>query len=86
MTLRIENIGDYLLRDSSTQTVNLTKVLEAFGAQGSDIKEVTLTGNMDIQEMWDRKIQWKTMDDDKPGFKDVKMDKSQDWSAIKLER
>jgi len=61
-------------------------VLQAFNARGSDITEVTLTGNMPIKEMWDRKIQWKTMDDNMPGFKDNKTDKSQDWTAVKLEK
>ena len=65
--------------------MSLIKILKAFHASGSDITEVTLTGNMPINEMWDRKIQWKTMDDNKPGFKKVKTDKSQDWNAIKLE-
>ena len=85
MILRLENIGDSLLKGAKTQTVSLTKVLEAFNAADSDITEVTLTGNMPINEMWDRKIQWKTVDDNKPGFKDVKMDRSQDFNAIKLE-
>ena len=35
--------------------------------------------------MRSRKIQWKTLDDKKPGFGDVKIDKSQDFDAIKLE-
>ena len=85
MILRLENIGDALQKGADTQTVNLNKVLDAFHASGSEITEVTLTGNMPINEMWDRKIQWKTMDDNKPGFKDVKTDKSQDWNAVKLE-
>lgn len=76
MILRLENIGDSLLKGAETQTVNLNKILEAFHACGSDITEVTLTGNMPITEMWERKIQWRTMDDNKPGFKDVKMDKT----------
>ena len=29
-----------------------------------DIKEKSLTGNMDLKEMLDRKIKWKTVDDD----------------------
>ena len=85
MILRLENIGDNFLKGAETQTVSLIKILKAFHASGSDITEVTLTGNMPINEMWDRKIQWKTMDDNKPGFKKVKTDKSQDWNAIKLE-
>jgi hypothetical protein len=85
MILRLENVADFLLMGAETQTVNLNKILEAFGAQGSKIKEVTLTGNMEIEEMRQRKIQWKTMDDNKPNFGEVKIDKSQDFGAIKLE-
>jgi hypothetical protein len=85
MILRLENIADFLLEGAETQTVNLNKILEAFGAQGSQIKEVTLTGNMEIEEMRQRKIQWKTMDDNKTGFAEVKINKSQDFAAIKLE-
>ena len=85
MILRLENVADFLLKGAKTQTVNLNKILEAFGAQGSQIKEVTLTGNMEIEEMRQRKIQWKTMDDKLPGFGEVKIDKSQDFAAIKLE-
>ena len=45
-----------MIEGASSQVVNLNKILEAFGAQGSDIKEVTLTGNMGIKEMKDRKV------------------------------
>ena len=86
MILRLENIGDDLLKGAEAQSVSLTKILEAFLADGSEITEVTLTGNMPINEMWDRKILWRTKDDDKPGFKRVKIDKSQDWNSIKLEK
>ena len=85
MLVRLENIGDWFLKGAETQTVSLSKVLQAFHASGSDITEVTLTGNMPITEMWNRKIQWKTKDDNKPGFKKVMTDKGQDWNAIKLE-
>lgn len=85
MILRLENIGDFYMTESKTQSVNLFNILEAFNAKGADITEVTLTGNMPIDEMWDRKIQWKTMDDNKPGFKDIKTDKSHDFGDVKLE-
>jgi hypothetical protein len=86
MILRLENIGDNLLKGAETQTVSLNKILEGFLASGSQITEVTLTGNMPIDEMWDRKIQWRTKDDQRPGFKKVMTDKSQDWDNIKLEK
>ena len=56
MILRLENIGDNLLKGAEMQSVSLTKILEGFLADESEITEVTLTGNMPIDEMWDRKI------------------------------
>jgi hypothetical protein len=40
----------------------LVALVGAFGAETPLIKELSLSGNMDIQEMDARKIQWKTVD------------------------
>ena len=48
-----------------------------------EIIEKSMTGNMAIEEMWDRKIQWQTMDDDiKRG---PKINKEKDFKNVKLE-
>ena len=59
--------------------VDLYKVVNALSpfAQTFEIKEKSLTGNMDIQEMLDRKINWL------PG--QLKLDRGTDFSKVKLE-
>ena len=70
-----------MIAEDTTQTVNLLKVLEWFSAEGSDIQELSLSGNMDIAEMRARKVQWKTAD--KPDKKLISYD--QDYEKILLE-
>ena len=70
-----------MIAEDTTQTVNLLKVLEWFSAEGSDIQELSLSGNMDIAEMRARKVQWKTAD--KPDKKLISYD--QDYEKIQLE-
>lgn len=38
------------------------------------VKELSLSGNMEAQEMLNRKIKWKTVDDDKTEYQSKKMD------------
>jgi hypothetical protein len=65
--IRLENLHDYTSQDQSeSNTVNVQKIADAFWksaniASGnpqasSTITEKSLTGNMDIQEMLDRKV------------------------------
>lgn len=48
-----------------------------------DIKEKSMSGNMDIEEMLARKIQWKTMDDELNHG--PKLNRDQDFQKIQLE-
>lgn len=76
-----------------TSTVNMTQVAEAYYAIGNptivpysyEIKEKSLSGNMDIQEMLDRKLVWKTEDDHLLKASATKMDRGEDFGAVKLE-
>ena len=64
--LRLENLDDLYdnLEYPQPALVNLGKLIEAFSPSKSyDFKEMSLTGNMELQEMLDRKIKWKTVDD-----------------------
>lgn len=81
MLIRLENIADFMIANSGTQSVNLVKVLAAFGASGSTITELSLSGNMSLEEMRARKVQWKTAD--KPSGE---MSYAQDFEDIQLER
>jgi hypothetical protein len=77
ITYRLENLADVhdLGENAKTQRVAFKWLLEKMwdSANGVSpnslkdivIKEKSLTGNMDIDEMLKRKIQWKTKDDDK---------------------
>lgn len=89
--VRLENLGDFLVKGAQPQTVDLEAVITALVKDSNaekidlemEIKEKSMTGNMDIEEMWDRKIQWQTMDD---GFKNAtKLNKDQDFSKVQLE-
>ena len=77
ITFRLENLADVhdLGESAKTQRIAFKWLLEKMwdSANGVSpnslkdivIKEKSLTGNMDIDEMLKRKIQWKTKDDDK---------------------
>lgn len=78
--LRITNMADLFDsddRDATTQTVDLKDIARALWLEANfpvdeselndvecDITEMTLTGTMPISEAQDRRIQWKTVDDD----------------------
>ena len=49
-----------------------------------DIKEMSITANMELKDMLARKIQWKTVDDNKEGLTKSKIDYDSDFSAVKL--
>ena len=71
--IRFENIADFTNSTNSSKTVDLSQIaISLFNSANKDqifedvtpkIQEMTLTGNMLIQDMWDKKIQWKTKDD-----------------------
>lgn len=53
-----------------------------------EIKEMSLTGNMELFEMLSRKIEWKTIDDQEHKFKKSKVDlgvSGETRTMIKLE-
>jgi len=83
MIVRLENIADLMLPGATTQTVNLNKILAAFGADGAHITEVTWTGNMEMSEMKARKVQWKTRDDDH--LNKIELSYGDDYDAVQLE-
>jgi hypothetical protein len=62
--IRLENTDDYLSNYNTTRIVNLNQIADAFWMVANDqstsykveITEKSLTGNMDLSEMLDRKI------------------------------
>jgi DNA transposition AAA+ family ATPase len=92
--LRLENIADLFDKDAASQTVDLQGLLDAMWKNANikapvdytkmDIKEMSLTANMELKDMLARKIQWKTVDDDKEGLNKSKIDYDSDFSAVKL--
>jgi hypothetical protein len=76
LIVRLENLADNhdLGETASTHRVAFKWLLEKMWDSANDanpvkvhqidIKEKSLTGNMDLKEMLDRKIKWKTVDDD----------------------
>lgn len=85
---------DFTSQDKpESNTVNVEQIATAFWNDANiansaapeatfTIKEKSLTGNMDIQEMLDRKIQWKTVDDH---MLQSRISRDTDFSAITLE-
>ena len=71
MALRLENIADVYDKGASTQKVEIEDLLFALyeSANGGVkpasvfIYEMSLTGNMKLTEMQERKIKWNTVDD-----------------------
>jgi hypothetical protein len=71
--IRLENIADLFDSESTPAKVNLDFVKALYKEANSkalddssmkvQIKEMSLTSNMEIEEMLSRKIQWKTRDD-----------------------
>jgi hypothetical protein len=93
LMMRVENIGD-VYDKATAQTVNLKELLismwenanaKTFDASAFtfDLTEMSLTGNMPLAELQERKIKWKTADDklDQQPF----LDYSTNTSAITLE-
>jgi hypothetical protein len=74
MLVRLENLSE------EAQQVDLVSVAGAFGAETPYIKELSLSGNMDIQEMDARKIQWKTVD----GHQSNKTKRGDDFNNVDL--
>ena len=78
ITVRLENLADVYDEKATTQRVALKWLLGKMWESANlanpvmlhklDIKEKSLTGNMDLKEMLDRKIKWKTVDDSKSTF------------------
>jgi hypothetical protein len=92
--IRLTNLHDST-SDSKTSTVNLDKIVAAFWNDANIansaqvdytyvITEKTLTGNMDIQDMLNRKVQWVTEEDDILA-NSYKMDRDTDFSQVTLE-
>jgi len=73
--IRLENLEDLYDLNAKTYTVDMKDLLHSMWKEANKqapvdfssyaISEKSLTGNMDVSEMWARKIQWKTVDDAK---------------------
>lgn len=76
--VRLENIADLYDSNSKTHTVDLEKIADTLWLSANqlaphaydmlNIRELSLTGNMFLDEMQARKIKWKTVDDDSTEF------------------
>lgn len=72
--LRLANLQDPVDGDTSNKTVQLDQVVNAmlqwtnpstYSSLTYNVTEKSLTANMDLTEMLNRRIKWKTVDDDK---------------------
>ena len=89
LRVRLENTGDFLIKGASSSTVDLEAIITALVKDNNvntvdfemSITEKSTTGNMNIEEMWARKIQWQTMDEPRG----PKLDMGIDFKAVKLE-
>lgn len=50
-----------------------------------EIKETSITGNMELSKMLEKKIKWKTVDDKKEGFFKKKLNFDFTPDSVKLE-
>ena len=90
LLFRFENLADLYDKEAQTAKVNIEGVFKAFYAEANnnllpeslDFEEMSLTGNMPLKELRERKIQWKTVDDHKLVKKTLDIE---DGPIIKLE-
>lgn len=90
LLFRFENLADLMDGDSKTQNIDGAKLFNAIytSANGSantvstKVTEMSLTANMSLKEMRDRKVQWKTMDDDKLTSKPFKISDGESISLM----
>ena len=76
-------------------TIDLSAIADALWTAGNianpvnyddlEIKELSLTGNMEMKEMWLRKIKWATVDDEKDEFPKSAIDYEFTENSVKLE-
>ena len=94
LLVRLENIADLIDKESVTRQVALEYALTSMykaankGDQKEpkiEIRERSLSGNMDLSEMLKRKIQWKTVDDDKNEFSHSKISFDTQFTSVDLE-
>lgn len=92
--VRVENLGDYLSNIAQTQTIDLQAVASALWSSANgpnapdftvEFEEMDLSFNMPLKDMQERKIKWKTMDDNIIGFNDQKIKHDTILSEISLE-
>jgi len=90
LLFRFENLADVYDGHAKIATVKIEDVFNAFYMEANsgalpeniDWTEMSLTANMPLKEMQSRKIQWKTVDDDKLEKKPMDMN---DGATINLE-
>lgn len=96
--VRLENIADLYDSDAVNKTLNLTNIMlhtwqsanmlnnvTAPTADQIKITEMSMTGNMELQEMLSRKVKWITKDDDKEDFVKSNISYDDDFTMINLE-
>jgi hypothetical protein len=90
--VRLENIADLFDADSVTKEVNLAFIQSLYADQNNgdacefEFKEMNLSSNMALDEMLNRKIQWRTVDDDsRPDLSPSKIDYSVANQTVSLE-
>lgn len=73
--LRLSNLADVADADAETKKVNKTQVIEAMWKEGNKnnaqaemnqftVVETSITGNIKMEDMRSRRLQWETVDDD----------------------
>lgn len=78
VNVRLENLADLYDSNHQTYKINLSGIAKALWKSANalnpvdfealEINELSLTGNMLLEEMKARKIKWQTVDDDKDEF------------------
>lgn len=96
VVVRLQNLADLYDSNSKTEMINLQEIAQALWKNGNmgnptaafddlQIDELSLTGNMKLEEMWSRKIKWATLDDDSNEYPVQAVDYDFTPSQVKLE-
>lgn len=94
LVIRLENIADLYDKDASSVTIEFKELLTNMwhsansdsNAQAEfDIQEMSLTANMNLEQMEARRIKWKTVDDPKEEYEQSKVAKDDGFDLVKLE-
>jgi hypothetical protein len=90
--IRLQNLADLFDKDSTTAQVNTATMIEGMwkSTHGEESQvgpytmvETSVTGNMPVEEMQQRRLKWKTVDDGK--YQECKINYENDKDIIDLE-